>query len=112
MAEATNLQVQTFCDVRIRPRAEQIRDLIALIREDQVLIPDVYNNANDGASTFADARTDGPPHLLTKSDVLSFNAFTALFLQCIDGTAQTGDVGQLHANLPIVMQACVRPLRS
>jgi hypothetical protein len=108
MPEATNQQVQSFCDTRIRPRAEQFRTIIAALRDDQAVIADVYQNANDAASTFADNRTDGPPHLLQKSDVLVFNAISVLLLKVIDGTAVTADVQQIAANWPVFMQACVR----
>lgn len=112
MAEATNQQVQAYCDNRIRVRMEQVRALVENIKDDQASIADIYANVNDPASTFADGRTDGPPHLLAKSDVLSYNAFTALFLKCLAGTAITADVQQLAANLPVCLLACVRPLQA
>lgn len=110
MAEATNQQVQAFCDTRIRPRAEQLRAVVASMQDDQAEIADVYANVNDGASTFADTRTDGPPHLMTKQDVLVYNAVSALLLKCVAGTATSGDISALAGNWPVFMQACVRPL--
>lgn len=110
MATATNAQVQSYCDVRLRPRMEQSRGLIASLRDDVVAIPDVFANVNNAGSTFADSRTDGPPRLLTRQDVLSYNSFAVLLLKCIDGTATLADIANLNANWLIVQNACVRPL--
>lgn len=106
---ANDTQMQQYCNERIRPRAEQVRALVNAFRDDKAAIDAVYDRAANGAA-WTDARTDGPPKLLTSSDVLNFNAFATLFLKCIDGTATTQDVSDLHANLPVFQSACVRPV--
>jgi len=106
---ASDSQVQAYADQRIRVRAEQFRSLINACRDDKAAIDAVYDRCANGAA-WADARTDGPPKLLASQDVLTFNAFISLFLSCLDGTAVTGDVGQLHANLAPFQAACVRPV--
>lgn len=109
MAEATNQQMQTYADQRIRVRAEQLRSLVNAMRDDKAAIDDVYARAA-GASPWNDARVDGPPRLLSSQDILVFNAFASLFLSVIDGTAVTGDVVNLHSNLAVFQSACVRPV--
>lgn len=106
---ANDTQMQAYCDQRIRPRAEQVRALVNALRDDKAAIDAVYDRAANGAA-WNDARADGPPKLMASQDVLTFNAFASLLLACIDGTAVTGDVQQLHANLAPFMAACVRPL--
>src|SRR5438309_1645371 len=108
MAAANDSQVQAYCDQRIRPRAEQLRALVNAMRDDKAAIDAVYDRAANGAA-WNDARTDGPPKLLGSQDVLVYNAFATLLLSCIDGTAVTGDVANLHANLAVFQAACVRP---
>lgn len=110
MAEATNQQMQTYADQRIRVRAEQTRALVAAFRDDKAAIDDVYQRAA-GANAWADSRTDGPPKLLASQDVLVFNAFASLFLKCIDGTATAQDVSDLKSNLAVFQAACVRPVQ-
>ena len=106
---ANDTQMQQYCNERIRPRAEQVRALVNAFRDDKAAIDAVYDRAANGAA-WADARTDGPPKLLASSDVLVFNAFATLFLKCIDGTATTQDVSDLHSNLTVFQAACVRPV--
>lgn len=109
MSEASNQQMQQYCNERIRVRAEQLRALVAAFRDDKAAIDDVYARAA-GANPWVDSRTDGPPKLLASQDILVYNAFASLFLQCIDGTAVTGDVQNLHSNLAVFQAACVRPV--
>jgi len=108
---ASDAQVQAYTDQRVRVRAEQFRSLINACRDDKAAIDSIYDRCANGAA-WSDARTDGPPKLLASQDVLTFNAFISLFLACIDGTAQTADVQQLHANLAPFQAACVRPVGS
>jgi hypothetical protein len=97
MARATDEQVQQFVDQRIRPRAEQARLLLLAMQDDVALIDDVYEAlATD--PTWTDARTDGPPHLLTASDVLAIHSFATAMIAAMNG----------HAQLPVVREACVR----
>jgi len=106
---ASDSQVQAYADQRIRVRAEQFRALINACRDDKAAIDSIYDRCANGAP-WTDARTDGPPKLLASQDVLTFNAFISLFLACVDGTAQTADVGQFHSNLAPFQAACVRPI--
>lgn len=96
---ATNAQVQNFVNEFVRPHAELARQLELILRNDRSIIDDVYANVNDGASTWADNRTDGPPHLLTKADVLAFNTFAEDVATYIAN----------HAQYPVILKACVRP---
>lgn len=107
MAQASDNQMQTYSDARIRPRAEAVRKLVAQFRDDKAAIDDVYDRAANGAA-WSDARTDGPPSLLTSADVLTYNTFATLFLKCIDGTATLQDVADLSSNYPAFQTACVR----
>lgn len=110
MAIATDVQVQHYADERVRVRAEQCRALINAMRDDKAAIDDVYAACTQQSPTWVDGRTDGPPRLLTAQDILVFNAFISLFLKCIDGTAVTQDVNDMHTNLSVFQSACVRPL--
>lgn len=104
---ATNAQMQTYADQRIRVRAEQLRAAVASLRDDKAAIEEVFDRAANG-SAWTDARTDGPPKLLASQDVLVYNSVATLLLKCIDGTAVTGDVQQLAANWPAFQAACVQ----
>lgn len=91
MAEATNEQMQKYCDERIRVRAEQIQILLNSIKADKAAIDDEYARAA-GTNAWADARTDGPPHLLqagnsaNPDDVLNYNAFISAFITFVETT--------------------------
>lgn len=95
---ATNQQVQNFVNERIRPHSEMARALKIVFDDDRAVIEDVYNNLNN-SPTWTDNRTDGPPHLLTPSDVLAVNAFMEDIRTAIAN----------HAQWPVVQKACVRP---
>jgi hypothetical protein len=97
---ATDMQMQDYCDQRIRVRAEQVRALLAAMQDDKASIDDVYTRASDAGSPWADARTDGPPHLLAGSDVLEYNTFITNLIAAIQNDAQW----------PTVRKACVRPV--
>jgi cytochrome c553 len=98
MAEATDSQVQAFADQRIRVRAEQMRALIEGIDDDIASIGDVYERLTKSGK-WNDARTDGPPHLLTGDDILAVNA---LYQKAIAQLKQDG-------NFAVLLKACVRP---
>jgi hypothetical protein len=104
---ATDIQMQSFSDARIRQRAESFRKIVAQCRDDKAAIDDVYDRAANGAA-WNDARLDGPPNLLTSQDVLTYNAFITIFLKCIDGTATAQEVADLQANWAPFQSACVR----
>lgn len=110
MANATDAQVQTFADQRMRPRCETWRSLINAVNDDQAAIGDVYSAVTQPAPTWTDNRTDGPPHLLTPSDVAAFNTVEAMLLKIVAGTASAADLAQFAGQLPVVLKACVRPV--
>lgn len=99
MANATDQQVQTFVDRRVRVRAEQVRALVLALNDDISVIDDVYNALNTNP-TWTDDRDDGPPHLLAPSDVLAYNSFIHDILTSITGNGQ----------YPVILKACVRPV--
>lgn len=107
---ATDAQVQAFVDQRLRPRCEAYRALMASIQDDQNAISDVYAAVTEQNPTWTDNRTDGPPHLLTPSDVAALNTIEAVLLKVNAGTATTADVTNMFGQLPILEKACVRPL--
>lgn len=98
---ASDKQVQQFVNERIRPRAEQIRSLLLAIEDDIAAIDDVYAALTAQNPTWSDTRDDGPPHLLTPSDVLGVNAF----LNAVKVAMRA------HDQLPIVLKACVQAVR-
>jgi hypothetical protein len=98
---ATNQQVQQYVNERVRVRAEQIRSLVLAMEDDKAAIDDVYANLTDSPD-WTDERTDGPPYLLTPSDVLAFNAFITDSIAALKN----------HASYAVVMQGCVRPVQA
>lgn len=100
MAVASDQQVQQYVNERVRVRSEQIRALRNAITDDIAAIDDVYEALTQQSPTWNDERSDGPPNLLTVSDVLAWNAFINA-----TKTAWDGD-----GNLPVVLSACVRPV--
>ena len=109
MAEANDQHMQQYANERIRVRAEQGRAFLAGLADDSAAIGDVYDRA-DGGAAWNDARTDGPPKLLTSQDVLVYNSVNVLLRKCIAGTATLDDIGQLAANWPVFQGACVRAI--
>lgn len=91
MPEATNAQMQVYADSRIRPRAEQFLLLLNAVLADKAAIDDVYARAS-GSNAWADARLDGPPHLLqagngaNPDDFLNYNAFATAFVTFMQTT--------------------------
>lgn len=109
MPEADDNQMQTYGDLRVRVRAEQTRRLINSLRDDKASIDSVYARSV-GQTPWSDARTDGPPKLLTQQDMLVYNSVATLLLKCIDGTASSQDITDLSANIPVFLGACVQPV--
>lgn len=107
MAEATNSQMQDYADAKMRPRAEQFRAIDEAMSSDKETIDEVYQRAA-GANPWADARTDGPPNLLTHQDVLVYNAIITLWAKFRAGTATAQDSADFAANWPVFMSFCVR----
>jgi hypothetical protein len=94
---ATDQQVQTFVNERLRPFAEKARALYLLSKDHRAAIDDVYANVAAGSPTWTDNRTDGPPHLLVPNDVLAMNSFMAALNTFIEGNAEYA----------IILKACV-----
>ncbi len=111
MAAATDQQVQTYVNERLRVRAEQFRAINLAMTDDKIAITDVYDACEPAVSaTWDDERTDGPPRLLTAQDVLVYNTILALWPKFRDGTATAQDVADFAANWPTFQTACVRAL--
>lgn len=106
---ATDQQMQTYADGRMRKRAEGFRAIVDSARDDKASIEAVFDRAANGAA-WNDARTDGPPKLLTQQSFLVYNSVITLFLKCIDGTATLQDLSDLHGNWPQFQELCVRPV--
>jgi hypothetical protein len=100
VAIATDIQVQSFVDQRLRPRCEQIRALQAAMLDDLANIGDIYQAVTQPNPTWVDNRTDGPPHLMVPNDVIDLNQF----LNDISNAIKN------HAQWPVVQNCCVRPL--
>lgn len=98
MAEATPQQIQNFADQLVRPHAELMRSLVLALDYDRASIDDVYEALTGSQSGWADARTDGPPHLLDAASILSFNTFAEDVRTYIKN----------HGEYANVLRACVR----
>ena len=105
MAIATDTQVQQYVNDRIRPHSEAIRNLYLKLKDDKAVIADVYSAVTQQSPTWSDTRTDGPPHLLTPSDVLAYNTFITAFIAMIEGV---GDPTAAAAQYPVIQNACVQ----
>lgn len=115
MAEATDAQMQTFADQRIRPFAEALRSLFDRATDNQQAQTDCLARAN-GLVRWNDNRLDGPPHLLmagnsaNPDDVKIFKAVLAGLLKLKAGTFATLiDANAVAADITKLMDACVRP---
>jgi|SRR3990167_2432201 len=107
---ATNAQVQAYADLRVRRRAEDIRNLYIAIKDDKAVIDDVYANLIDNP-TWTDQRGDNPPHLLTPNDVLAYNTFMDMFIAFIEGTLTDQNKNSGAAQYPVIKGTCVRAPR-
>lgn len=110
MAIATDAQVQNYVNQRVRVRAEQIRALYLACKDDKAAIDDIYAALTQATPTWTDDRPDGPPHLLTPSDVLAWNTFVSGFIALVEG-GQAEDMTAAAAQYPVVLDACVRPVQ-
>lgn len=118
MAEATNTQMQTFCDARIRPFAEDMRDIFDKGQDHFSAIGEVFERATSG-NEWMDARTDGPPTMLNSGgdadpdDVENFNLILVRLEQLRLGTfANVGEANQFASLYTVLLRAVVRPLGS
>lgn len=116
MAEANNAQVQEWANQRTRRRAETIRNLAASLADDNGAIGSVYERLT-GSGGWIDDRSDGPPNLLTGSDILSINTISVELAKLLGGGTYANDaerasaVAAIQGQLPIVTKACVRQVR-
>lgn len=102
MPNATDAQVQRYVNDRIRVRAELLRSLVLAYDDDLASIDDVYSALTQLNPTWADSRADGPPHLLTGSDVLAINSFMHDIRDAIKNNAQYA----------VVLKACVQKVQA
>lgn len=114
MAAATDIQMQVYSDTRVRPRAEQFRNLRIACADDRAAIDDVYARAVSN-SRWTDNRTDGPPHLLqsgnsaSPDDMLVYNTFASLFEKFMTGTfATVEEANSAKAQWDVLQDACVK----
>ncbi len=98
---ATHEQIQRWANERTRVRAEQIRALLLAMEDDRAAFDDIYAALIDPENDWADNRQDGPPNLLSKSDLLGVNAFIDAMKTAMNA----------HDQMPVVLKACVRPVR-
>lgn len=110
MPEATNEQVQAFVNERVRPLSELVRKTMIMATDFKDSFGDIKLNVNNPATTWADNRTDGPPFLLTPSDIMECSRFVDDLLTFKDGTfADLTAANRGGLKWPKMLQACVRP---
>ena len=108
---ASDAQVQAYSDQRVRPRCEQLRNLLVAIADDKATIDDIYAALTAPSPTWIDARDDFPPHLLTGNDVLAWNTFITGMQKLQAGTfADLTEANSFAAQWAIILKACVRPV--
>jgi hypothetical protein len=122
MPIATNAQMQTFADDRLRPFAELFRNVLVSAREHKAAIDDVYARATQNPGTqWADNRVDGVPHLLKSGfantvpanpdDMTNFNSFVTALTSIIDGQGTDAtNAAALRSAWAVLNTACVRKL--
>lgn len=96
MGIASDQQMQRFADERLRPRCETIRALLLQIEDDIAVMDGVCAAAAE--KKWQDARTDGPPCLMTCDMVLGVNKLLHDLRDLLRG----------HAELPVMLKTCVR----
>ena len=97
MPQATDAQVQRYANERVRQRAEQIVRILNAVVDDRGAIDDIYDRLANGAP-WSDDRTDGPPKLLSGSDVLAYNTFIANLIAFIQNDPQWAVVRSATVN--------------
>lgn len=116
MPEATNQQMQVYHDTRVRPFAELLREVFVEGADHFSAIGDMFERAS-GSSKWSDARTDGPPTLLSSGgdadpdSIENFNLLLVRLEQLRTGTfANVGEANQFKDLWLVLVDACVRPL--
>lgn len=131
MPEATDVQMQRFCDERIRPFAEEWGKLITQARQHKAAMDDVYSRASTNPPVLGqwlDGRTDGPPHLMQSGysaqdtpsnpdDVLAFNTLISALIDLANGTPSSdaekvAAYNKIRDNLNTLSRAVVRVIGS
>lgn len=112
MAAATDLQVQRYVNERVRPWSEQLRAAYLAAKDHKAAIDDVYAALTQQSPTWADDRVDGPPHLLSKEDVLAWNTFINRFIDFVEGGLTDANKNDAGAQYAKVLQACVQPVEA
>ena len=114
MAAATDPQMQTFANERVRVFAEAFRAVLVAARDHKSAIDSVYERGVSN-SRWTDARTDGPPKLLISGnsanpdDMLNFNTFIASLTDIIDGVGTDAtNAASLRSTWAVLVDACVR----
>lgn len=102
----TDTQIQNSFDQDVRPLCNTLVVLLQRLNQFAAGADDLYAGIND--SSWADARTDGPPHLAEKSDWYAFNTFQTMLKKCIAGTATSQDIADLAAQWAIVQKLATR----
>jgi hypothetical protein len=111
---ATNQQMQSYADGRIRPFAESIRSLLAQAQDNVTAIADEFSRSSSGP-IWNDARADGPPHLLaagpgsSPDDVSNFNAFLVAFINLCT-TSAANSISGMSGQYGVLQRACVRSI--
>lgn len=100
---ASDKQVQSFVDQRMRSFAEHVRALVLEAQDLRASSDSVYAACSAQSPTWSDARTDGPPNLLTPADVLAINTFA---YDLVEGANRIDK----NAQYPVILKACVRPV--
>ena len=112
MAAASDNAVQNWADTRTRVRAEQIRALRIACEDDRAAFDSIYEALTQQNPTWTDNRTDGPPNILTKDDLLAMNAVVDGLQVLLNGAStdqQITDAGNnIAGNVAAANRACVR----
>jgi hypothetical protein len=92
--------------------AEKVRDVMLSCESNNGSITSVYEKLT-GSGGWTDGRTDGPPNLLTGSDLLAFNTVCVQLAAIMRGTlandaAKIAACNDVAAQMAIVSKACVR----
>lgn len=113
MPNATDPQMQKYADDRIRTFARALYVLIDAARQHKAAIDDCYARATS-AQQWADARGDGPPHLLAAgnaanpNDFTNFNSLITALIGIIDNTGgDAANAAAVRAAWPVLLRAIV-----
>lgn len=106
---ATTETVQQYVAERVRTWAELFRKTQLLAHDNILAIDEIYAYLIANPD-WVEVRADFPPFILTRDDILAWNAFVQGFEKFCNGTfANVGEANSFAANMSVVFQACVRP---